>query len=115
MCAPVKNPELNIKFILEMLFDIFDYIGLGGCSQTHYRRNRRFTCSFSDKTTNVAVIRTKIMTPFRKAVRFIQYPSADFTLIYHPANSGAAQLLWRNKKNAGIAEAHPVQCVGSFG
>ena len=69
------------------------------------------SCPFADEAADVAVVGAEVVPPLREAVRFVNHPRADFTLLERSADGDASELLRRDEEDAGIPEADAVEGV----
>ncbi len=85
--------EGNAELVLEVLLDVFEYIGFG--SRREAADGGQFTVAgeLLDEARDVEVVRAKVCAPFGQAVRFIKDPSADLALGDGPAKGLVAKLL----------------------
>ena len=74
--SPVDDFEPRLQRPFEMLPNIVDDIVLGGGSQAQDRHGI-LSVVLGDVTRDVAIVRAKIVPPFRQAVCFVHDPRAD--------------------------------------
>ena len=109
--AAVEHGQLDVEFVPKVPGDVPDDIGFGGRGQAHDRRYRSVTCLLADETSHIAVVGTEVVAPTRQAVRLVQHPGADLTLVQHPPQGARAQLLRRDQQDAGVSQPDPLQGV----
>ena len=116
--AAVERHQFDPDFIAEVVDHVGHHIRFGGSGQAQDWRNQ--TCAIKhlrfllDEAADIAIIGTKVLPPFRDAMRLVQHPGADFALFQHLAHCFAAQLFRRNNQDTGVAQPYPVQRIAPF-
>ena len=90
--SAIEQSELDVEMVTEVVLDIFHHIGFCGGGQAQNGRVIRTLRSRFQTfgpilyvSPDIAVIRTKVVPPTRKAVCFVKHPSTDFALVEYPA------------------------------
>ena len=63
----------------------------------------------------VGWIEAEVVAPARQAMRLVQHPGPDFTLVENSVQGTGAQLLRRDEEDVRVPQPDPVQRVGSLG
>ncbi len=94
-------------FIEKLGANILNHIRFGGRGIAEDRRhgNLLFLGNCGDGLGAVEIVRAKIMSPFRQAVRFVKYPATDLTLSYCLFDCAVAQLLGGDIEQGDIPHA----------
>ena len=112
--AAVEDVELDAQTLPEVLDDLDDDRGLGGGSQAQDRGNCVVSGLVADEAADVAVVGLEVLAPFGKAVRLVEHPAADLPLIQGLSQGAVAELLGRDKHDAGVAQAYLVESIPAF-
>ena len=112
--AAVEDVELDAESFLEVLDDLRHDRGLGGGGQAQDRGNCVVSGLVADEAADVAVVGPEVLAPFGKAVRLVEHPAADLPLIQGFSQGAVAQLLGRDKHDAGVAQAYLVESIPAF-
>ena len=79
--APIEQLERHADPLTKMLGYVSDHIGLGSGSEAEYGRRIIAAGIFFDESTNIAIVRSEVVSPFRDAMRFIKNPVSDLALL----------------------------------
>ena len=114
LSAPVEDLEIDGQFFTKVVNDLGLDVGLGRGGEAQYRGDRLIPSLLSDETAHIPIIGAEVVSPLGEAMRLIQHPTADLSLIQRPPKRDTAKLLRRHDDDTRVPEPHPIQRVGPF-
>ena len=113
----LEQTQRDPEFLLEVLADLLDHLGLGGRREAGDRRHRHALAlgQLADEARGVEIVGPEVMTPLGEAVRLVEHPGADLAALEHLAEGCVAQLFGRDVEDGDVTQTHPLQHVAALG
>ena len=100
----------------EVRQDLLAYIlfGRGGKARDGREVHALFLAEFPDEPAGVQIVRSKIVSPFGKAMGLVEHPAANLSLGNRCGKGAVAELFRRDIEQRNIPQANPPQDVAPF-
>ena len=112
-----KHRQLDSQLAPEMLDDLASHVRLGGGGEARDRRRRPLLAlrQLADDAAGIEVVRSKVVPPLGQAVRLVEHPGTELSLLDRLQHGPVAQLLGRHVEDRHLAQPHPLERLAALG